>query len=380
MGSIKQKSNPLTDIKHYAAIHPKKYIKQPNTKDVAFITNDVKRIGHAEWYTTEELLKALSSGYCVLLSNFEIDSQNSIRFISSSAFAIDVDDDEEITNPLQVLQDFKGICAGLFYTFSHGKKGNRYRLLFQLDQSITDLDKFKALIEYMIHNLKNKGLPVDGKAKSPTQVIRPGVQGYEINDLSITLSVNEWLPRALILAETKLAILEEQRKKRAEQLKDRLQEIVTFDELKEMCKAIGYIPSKSGDENTQKWLQIIYALKNEVFTENLTEQEGYELFCIISGPESNERQWTSMKPNGDVSIGTVIHQAKESGYKRKHKYNYALLETPETIAQEEIKVNKYLTTEIAKNLLDRKQRLLVDSPTGSAKTTSFMNAFKELSI
>lgn len=370
--------NPNNSIQHYAAIHHKKYIEQPNSNEMGIITNHFKRVGHSQRHHTQDLLKALSSGHCVLLSNFEIDDKNSIRFISSSAFAIDVDDDYQQTNPLEVLQDLKEICTGLFYTFSHGKKGNRYRLFFQLDQSITDPDEFKVLIEYMIDYLKEKGLPVDGKAKSPLQVIRPGIQGYKINNLQTFLPVDEWLPKAKRKAHKKLIILAEQRQKRAEKLRNRLNEPVTYDELKEMCEAIGYIPSKSGDENTQKWLQIIYALKNEVFTENITEQEGYELFSIVSGPEANERQWTSMKPHGDASIGSIVYHAKESGYKRKHKYNYSQLETLETIPQEVIKVKGYLTPELLKDLIQRKEKLLIDSPTGSAKTTATMKAFKEL--
>ena len=364
-------------LRHYAAIHETKFIRQ---KDIQMgkVTNDFKRIGHAQLFTTLDVLEALSSGHCAILSNYEIDSNNSFRFVSSSMFAIDVDDDYKITNPLHVLEDLKEICVGLFYTFSHGTKGNRYRLLFQLDKSITDSDDLKCLIEEMIHYLKGKGLPVDAAAKNVTQVVRGGVQGYKLNNLTTTLKVNEWLPRAKLRAEIRIHELEAQRKAQAERMKSDLLEPVTYEELKEMCKKIGYIPSGNGSENTSKWLQIVYAIKNEVLNGVLDEVQGYELYKIVSGKEASESYWNSVSPRGEVTVGTIIHHAKEVGYVRKHTYKQAQQETLETIPIEEIKVEEQLTTEIAKQLIQRNQKLLVDSPTGSGKTTSIMAAFKEL--
>jgi len=369
---------PISILHHYAAIHHKKYKHQPMSNDMGKITNDLKRIGHTKRHSTQQLLQSLSSGQCVMLSNFEVDIKNNIRFLSSSAFAIDVDDDNQSTNPIEVLHDLKDICTGLFYTFSHGKKGNRYRLFFQLDEPITKQDELKALIDYMIFHLKDKGLPVDAAAKSPTQVIRPGISGYEVNDLSTTLKVSQWLPKAKVHAAQRFKALEQQRKKRAEQLDKDLLNPVTFEELKAMCESIGYISSGNGDDSTNKWLQIVYALKNEVESGVLDEIQGYELYSIISGDEANDRYWNGIKPYGHVTVGTIIHHATEAGYKRKHKYSYSLQETHETIAQEHLKVKEYLTPEIAKTLIQRKQRLLIDSPTGSRKTSSFMAAFKEL--
>lgn len=371
--------NILTPIvHHYAAIHHKKYRQQPVNGEMGAITNDMKHVGHSKRYTTQQLLEAFSSGQCVLLSNFEVDVNRSIRFISSSAFAIDVDDDKQVTNPLQVLNDLKDICTGLFYTFSHNKKGNRYRLLFQLDGSITDQGELSALIDCMIMYLKDKGLPVDGAAKSPTAIIRGGIAGYEVNDISTTLQLSEWLPKAKNLAAERLKVLEERRKKRLDQLKDQMDNPVTYEELRAMCEAIGHIPSGSGDDSTRKWLQIVYALKFQVQTGLLEEHQGYELFDLISGGESNEKYWNGIRPYGNVTVGTIVHHAYDAGYKRKHKYGYALREVQETIVTERITVNKHLPVEVAKELLERKERLLIDSPTGSGKTTAFINAFKEL--
>ena len=368
---------------HYAAIHPVIYKVQP-IDNMGLITYEIKKIGHAERYTAKEILTALGGGQCVLLSNFEVDSQNSLRFVSSSAFTIDIDDDYQVTNPIEVLHDLNDICMGLFYTFSHGKegKGNRYRLFFQLDQPITDEDDYEALIKYVMVHLKNKGLPVDEAAKAPTQIIRPGILGFNVNDFSIMLPVDEWLSKARLRAKFEKEIRESERKAREERFKERLFKPITYEEMKEMCQAIGYIPSGGTKE---KWLQIVCALKYEVTLGNLTDEQGYELFCIVSGEEANERQWKSMKPRGKdnprdegATVGSIVKHAEVAGYKRKHVYKYAWQETFETIPTECIKVKEHMTIEVAKDLIQRKQRLLVDSPTGSGKTSSFISAFKEL--
>lgn len=367
---------------HFAAIHKKRYSEQPQQREMAIITNDVKKIGFAKRYSVEHLLQALSTGQNVLLSNFEMQEdkdQLSIRFLSSSAFTVDVDDDDETTEPLAVLQQLKDFCVGLFYTFSHKKKGNRYRLFFQLDKSITNKDELVALTEFMILYLKDLGIPVDGKAKSPTQIIRGGVQGYEVNDLSTTLKVDEWLPKAKELVKERLNLLETKRKQKAKSLQIEMINPVTFNELKKMCETIGHLPTGNRDDTTEKWLQIVYALKDHMNNGFIDEVQAFELFNIISGNESTEKYWNSIKPTGTVTVGTIIFHAKNAGYRRKHSYGYALQPATESIETENISVNKYIPTEIAKNLLLRKQNLLVDSSTGTGKTTAFMNAFKELS-
>lgn len=365
-------------IKHYAAVHHKGYTMQPKGFEMGRITNDIKRQAHAQLYTASELLEAFSSGQNILLSNFELDSQNNIRFISSSAFAVDVDDNFKATDPLDVLESLGNICTGLFYTFSHGIKGNRYRLLFQLDKPITVSEDMEDLIEYMVFYLKEKGLPVDGGAKSPTQIIRGGKLGYEINNFETVLNVSEWLDKAKAYNADKRAAIKARQDAAAQSMSENLKNPVTFEELLEMCTVIGHIPSGSGDEVTHKWLQVVYALKDYVQMGFIDNEQGYELFHIVSGGESNERYWNSIKPNGFVTIGTIIHHASQVGYKRKHKYGYALQESPEVIPVERIGVDKHIPTEVAAELLGQHERVIVDAPTGSGKTTAFMNAFKRL--
>lgn len=242
-------------IQHYAAIHPRKYYAQPKEKDMANITNKLKETGSTKRYTSQELIHALGDGRCVMLCNFEIDNQNKFRFISTTAFAIDVDDIGKITNPKEILKKpyLKDICAGLFYTFSHGKKGkgNRFRLFFQLDHPITDLKEYMALVEYVMDYLKDRGLPIDesGALKYPTQIIRPGILGYEVNDFSVLLPVKEWLPQAQVRAKLQKEKREAERKAKEESFKDSLFQSVTFEELKEMLKRLDTYPAVALKKN-----------------------------------------------------------------------------------------------------------------------------------
>jgi superfamily II DNA or RNA helicase len=364
-------------LKHYAVINPQRHSKKPE-KEMGMVTNSIKEIKYPQPYSPKRLLHALGNGHCVLLSNFTLNENNEFIFLSASAFTVDVDDDDKITNPKEVLEKLKHICTGLFPTFSHGIKGNRYRLFFQLDQAITNEDDFKALVDCVWMHLKGLGIPVDesGALKSPTQIIRPGILGYEINDSSTTLSVSKWMPIAKERAERLQKERDAEQKNRAKAFKDTIIEAPTYEEMKEMCEAIGYIPS--GEGLKENWYQVVYALKNEVILGNLSEQEGFELYCIVSGNEGTERNWNGLKPRGLVTVGSIVRLAKESGYKRKHKYKYAMRETPEIIPVEHLKVNGKLDTQTMKKLIQRKQSLLIDSPTGSGKTFSSIDAFKEL--
>jgi len=108
--------------KHYAAIS-KKYHEQPTNEKMGILTNYMKYDARIERMTIKKLLDKLSNGHNAIISNYELDHNHSIRFVSSSLIMIDVDDDEEVTDPKQVLNDLKDYCTGLFYTWSHGIKG-----------------------------------------------------------------------------------------------------------------------------------------------------------------------------------------------------------------------------------------------------------------
>jgi hypothetical protein len=353
--------------KHHVFVHSTPFQKQPQGYEMGKITNDLKK-SYSEPVPVTKILDYFSKGHSIMLSDAEIDQDNKFRFISSSLFAIDIDDDEEATNPEEVIFQLKDKLTGLFYTFSHGIKGNRYRLLFQLDQKINDERKMKGIIELVAHDLKKLGLPVDTQAKNPLQIVRGGKKSFLVN-------ASNKLDTAELLGRVKRENLKKQ-KSLYDEFEKELRP-VPFQALKEMTETIGHIPSGIGEG--ERWKRLVVAIKHYTNTGHITDEEGYELFDIVSGGEQSYKAWKGLRASGQATIKSLIFEAKNKGYKGKYTYYGNDERIEETFEKEVIKVKGFIPSEVAKDLIERNQRILVDSPTGSGKTTSFLNAFKELS-
>ncbi len=354
-------------LKHQVIVHSIPYQKQPTGKEMGRITNDLKRT-YSKALSVEQILEYFSCGHSILLSNAEVDQENRFRFISSSIFAIDIDDDQKITNPEEIIFRLKEQAAGIFYTFSHGIKGNRYRLVFQLDRTLNDELKMRGIIELLANDLKKLGLPVDTQAKNPLQIVRGGKK-YVLISKENKLNTTELLER-----------LKKEETKRQQSLYDNFKKElrpIQFDILKEMAQTIGHIPSGTGQG--ELWKRLVVSIKHYANTGFISDEQGFELFDIISGGEQSERAWRTLRASGQATIASFIHEAKKRGYNGKylHYSNEQTIES--TYTSETIQVEEYIPVEVAKELIKRRQRILVDSPTGSGKTTSFLNAFKELS-
>jgi len=358
----------------YVAIHHTPFKKQPSA-ELGKITNDFKYRITPKLTNIKSVFHAVSNGHCIIPSNYELQKDNSLRFISSTLIMIDIDDDYKQTDPPYLLKQLNDICTGLFYTFSHEIKGNRYRLVFVLDESITDKKDYEILVRYLMNHLRKFNVPVDEQVKNPTALARTGIKGNLINNYDVRLNTSKWLSEAKEFYKKELEAKEKQRTK---MLQESMNNPVTYEQLLEMCNAIGHLPTKTSYEITQQWLQVVYALKHCVNMDFIDDQQGYELFNIVSGGESNEKYWNSIGAHGDVTVATIIYYAKQRGYKHKANYSYALKDTPEIIETETIRNKDYIQTETMVNLIQKEQKLLVDSATGSGKTTATVNAFKQL--
>jgi hypothetical protein len=351
---------------HQVLIHPRSFIEQPKGWQMGKITNDLKK-SHSKPVVFKEILELFGKGHCIMLSNAETDENNSFRFISSSIFAIDIDDDQQVISPEEVMFSLKNKVAGLFYTFSHGLKGNRYRLVFQLDQSINDELKMKGIIEMVANDLKNLGLPVDAQAKNPLQIVRGGKHSVLVNEQN-RLDTNKLLER-----------LKQETLKRQQDLYNSFEKElrpVSFKVLKEMAEKVGHIPS--GEGKGELWKRLVVGIKHYASMGHITDEEGFELFDIISGGEQSQKAWEQLRSNGQATIKSLIYEAKNKGYEGKFTYYENEEQQKVSYSREIIKVNRYLPIDTAKEIISRKQRILVNSPTGSGKTTSFLESFKDL--
>lgn len=369
---------------HYVGIHPTRYQEQPQGMEMGKIINYFKRKGIASKVNLLDIFTAASQGQSIIPANFEVEGNHdkgqlgSIRFVSSSLILIDIDDDACITNPSFILAQLQGKCAGYFYTFSHGIKGNRYRLVFALSRAITNEQIYKNVVQQLaaeIRNLidiptgSNIQNPIDTQAKVPTTPVRTGRLQPVISDLQAQLDPTEYIQKAhreeLRRAEAAKAAFE-----------DGMKYKTPFSELKRMAEKIGYLATGSGEG--ELWRTLAMGIKYHVLSGAIDENEGYELFSIISGPETSDKAWNNFKPNGQATIASLVKAAQKRGFKRK-PYSYALATSSENYEKEYHKVKDYIPTDLAKEFIERREKLLIESPTGSGKSTSFINASKQLS-
>lgn len=350
----------------YITLHPG-YFPTKESFNLGVITNWFKRKGLSKRYTLEEIFKFSSEGRCFIPSHIETDGEN-YSFVSSNLMFVDVDDDEQVTNPKDVLKELQGVCAGLFYTSSHSNTKNRYRLVFVLNEYIKDEHTYDYIFKSLVNKLHRLGIPADDTIRTPMQRIRTGTKGYIINNLDAVYSVKELREEAQRKREKELL----ERKQKLQAVSDRKDAyIYSVEELKDRANAIGYV------ESFDEWSKLGYSLKSYVNEGFIDDIEGYEIFSILCGGNDESQFWNSLKATR-ITIGTFIYFSNQAGYKRSYKYYHAISNVSNSKNIEKVKFDKYIPVEFSKELLKSEQNILVKSPTGSGKTYSFINAAKEL--
>lgn len=352
--------------RHYITLHPG-YFPTKESFQLGLITNWFKKKGLSRRYTLEEIFKFSGAGRCFIPSNIETDGEN-YNFVSSNLMFVDVDDDEKVTDPQQVLKELHGVCAGLFWTSSHSKTQNRYRLVFVLDEFIRDERIYDYIFKALTSKLRQMGIPADEAIRTPMQRIRTATKGYIINNLHAVFSVKE--------------LREEAQKQREQAIRERQQRLQDYsdhkdflvysvEELKDRAETIGYVDS------FDEWSKLGYSLKSYVNEGCIDDIDGLEIFSILCGGNDESQFWESLKATR-ITIGTFIHYSNEAGFKRSYKYYHATNKTTSSLDIEKVKFDKYIPVEFSKELLKSEQNILLKSPTGSGKTKSFIDASKEL--
>lgn len=368
---------------HYALIHPKQYKKQPNAIDMKEITIGMQRRYFPRLLTIKEIFEACSKGQAIIPANVERESTAKdarLSFVSSSLLMIDIDDDFKQTDPHEVLRMLGDTCVGFFYTFSHGIKGNRYRLVFKLSHSIRNEKLYIKVAQIVAKKLqgilpasldKTKKI-VDAGATKPLIPIRTGIQGYVISNYSNTLQIEEIEQEAQKQLQEELLVHKEKLLKRLNRDYDH-DFSYPVEELKERAKVIGQIP------DFETWQSIGYSLKDYAETGKITDEEAFEIFEIMGDGYDHTKFWTNLKPNR-TNIGHFINVSNSAGFKRDFRYYHAVSSKKYVKTKiEERKFDKYIPTDFAKEILELEQIILVKAPTGSGKTSSFIEAAKEIS-
>lgn len=350
----------------YITLHPG-YFPTKESFNLGIITNWFKKKGLSNRYTLEEIFKFTGEGRCLIPSHISTDGEN-YEFISSNLIFVDVDDDEQITNPKEVMKELHGVCAGLFYTSSHSSTKNRYRLVFVLDEYIKDEHTYDFIFKALVDKLHRLGIPADDAIRTPMQRIRTATKGYIINNLDAVFSVKELREEAQRQREKEL----QERQRKVQAVSDRKDTyIYTVEELKDRANVIGYV------ESFEEWAKLGYSLKSYVNEGFIDDIEAYEIFSVLCGGNDESQFWDSLKATR-ITIGTFIYYSNQAGYKRSYKYYHATSNVSNSMNIEKVKFDKYIPIEFSKELLKSEQNILVKSPTGSGKTHSFINAAKEL--
>lgn len=352
---------------HYLAVHEGTFPTKESF-NLGAITNWFKRNGISKRYNILEVLQLSAQAKCYIPSNIELD-ENGYSFISSSLMLFDIDDDNCVTDPQEVLNKLNDICVGLFFTSSHGIKGNRYRLVFQLDAPVRNKEAYKYIFEVISDTLKSYGVPVDEQARDPLQRVRTANKGYLLGNLDAVINTAPILEQMRLDAEKRL-------KQKAEKMKaygKREHKVLTAEQLKLMAETIGYV------SDIHDWFKLGHSLWSYIKEGHIDEIEGFEIFTILSGGNDETKYWNQLSKPRDITIGTFVDYAVKSGFKGgKYAHAYSKVELGHKV--ERVKFDKYIEKSFARELLDAEQRILVKSPTGSGKTHSFITASKELAL
>lgn len=356
--------------KHIVYFDTRSYKEQPTGGEMGRVTNRFKYGVTPQHVTLKDILRKASNGYSFLPYNYET-INNQIVFLGSSIAFVDVDDDKSIFDIQNVLEALGKNIGGLFYTFSHGIKGNRYRVAFELDRTVTNEREYKSILKYFAGFLRSKGIPADGQ---PTiQPIRGGLKGYEFVEGHMPFSVDKLLEKIKPLEEAEQREYIERMKKNAKY--NAMFDDIPYSVLEEMADCIGIIPDGVGIGRESGWILAAYSLKSYANSGAITQEEGLDLLCrISSNHEQAAHQWRSMKPR-KANIGSFITIAKNNGWKGAIK-----VKTPTSYKYEYIKIDRYISTELALSLLEEGGRILIDSSTSSGKTTALLKAFEVLEV
>lgn len=366
----------VNEERFFITLHPKSFSSKEEY-ELGKITNWFKNSGHSEIYTALEILKFSAEGRCYIPSLIQLTHEiegntegtaSNFEFISSRLLFIDVDDDKKQTVPLNVLKTLKESCLGLYYTSSHQIKGNRYRLMFAFNRAIRSQIEYAKVQQQVTNMLRKMNIPADINPQDGLQRIRTAKKGYVVGNLNAVLNVDDLL--ADYDKENEFS-QKQKLKEFSSYAKHEEYLIYSVAELKERATKIGYV------ENYTEWQNLAYSLKSYVQEGHITDEEGYEIFEILCGGSDETKFWMALKSNR-MSIGTFIFKSNQAGFKRSFRYYHAISEKKSNYNIEQVKYNTHIEQKFAEKVLGDEENVLIKAPTGSGKTSTFIEAAKEL--
>ena len=110
------------------------------------ITNRIKDTRNVKEITLKELSKKIITGHA-FTNSYANTGVKDKDFISADIVCLDFDGNISIQEVLSILEKNNIIANIIYYTYSHGEKGERFRVITALNETITDKDEYKCIIK-----------------------------------------------------------------------------------------------------------------------------------------------------------------------------------------------------------------------------------------
>lgn len=119
---------------------------KPSGSDMAFITKRMKLSENVKSITLDKLADFILNGHTFSVS-YAKNGVSDKNFVSSDIVALDFDNTLSVNEVIKKLDEFNIIPNIIYYTFSHGNKGERFRVISALTETITDKEEYKKIIK-----------------------------------------------------------------------------------------------------------------------------------------------------------------------------------------------------------------------------------------
>lgn len=212
------------------------------------------------------------------------------HFVSRQVFPVDVDDGMTI-DELKNNQFYQLFGCGYYASPSHTEEHHRFRILFQLEQPLYDIDFTRALMEALISEFA-----ADESCKDPNRLFygNPGCDNYEVRpdkflDLEVAAALIEWKMGQWAQRKTDVVHVD--------------REMSTAEREHMINLLCGLNWRFSGSYNN--WVNLGFAMKRGGFTLQDFQYVSSRI-TNTKTPDVCERLWRSADPEGSMTMGTII--------------------------------------------------------------------------
>lgn len=354
-------------------------------EEKTFLDKKASELTPAEQFKAERLMKQQK----IVNELKENGLKDKNEFVETNLAVLDVDDVLGKVDPVEVMEQTGAIA--LYYTFSHHELSpintsmNRYRLLFDLSETVKGSYTLKQVQEEIKDNILNK-YPylhqqlIENKETKKTKkhdidnilkMFYGTNNGYEINENFQTYDVSK--------------VLEEvEKENKFNQLTNKIEQLNAPRERTskaEIMDIANFLGDMNDELNHDEWITLAIGLWNTAQFEKIDDDLIVEALQILDGNRNNKRYYLDKKRplnnnRSQATIGTLFKIATDRGYKRTHQQQPSQeAEQAPQIATRTHKIEKYIDKASMYELIaNDDKRILVHADTNTGKTRASIEA------